>query len=91
MSSLDLRKQLSALEHWRCLWLHNRLSDVRFSSFVFCSNFIRMSLRVSGNYNPIRVMGYVLCLHKGLYNPNRVVIVTTLRACETSVRVLMPL
>ena len=35
--------------------------------------------------------GYALGLEKGLYNPNRVVFDTTLRACGTTVRVLMPL
>ena len=38
------------------------------------------ALRFSVKYNPVRVI-----------NPNRVIFVTTLRACGTTIRVLMPL
>ena len=59
---------------WRCLCIHAILSEFLLSSFDFYSNFIRMHLMFSGNYNP-----------------NRAVIATAIRACETTVRVLTTL
>jgi hypothetical protein len=76
-------------------------SDIRYIFVIYTLEFVS-NTTLLGLYNPFsnpnaypkRVslrFGYALGLEKGLYNPNRVVFDTTLRACGTTVRVLMPL